>query len=181
MYIPQKIFFTKGTGTHNEKLTSFEMALRNAGIASYNLVAVSSIYPAGCKIIDREDGLKELTPGQIVHTVYSRQQTNEPYRRIVASIGIARPKNPEFHGYLSEHHAFGETAEHSGNYSEDLAAEMLATILGVEFDPDSSWDEKRQIWKISDKIVESQNTTASAIGDKNGKWTTVVAAAVLLP
>jgi len=181
MYIPQKIFFTKGSGVHKEKLTSFEMALRNAGIAAFNLVAVSSIYPAGCKIVERDEGLKELTPGQIVHAVYTKQETNEPFRRIVASIGMARPKDTAFHGYLSEHHAFGETAEDSGNYAEDLAAEMLATILGVEFDPDSSWDEKRQIWKISDKIVESRNITAAATGDENGKWTTVVTAAVLLP
>lgn len=181
MYVPQKIFFTKGIGIHREKLTSFEMALRNAGIAPFNLVTVSSIYPAGCQVIETAPGLKELTPGQIVHAVISKAETNEPNRMITSSIGIARPKDEKFYGYLSEHHAYGETAEQSGNYAEDLAAEMLSTILGVEFDPDSSWDEKRQIWTISDKIVESRNITAAATGDMSGKWTTVLTAAVLLP
>ena len=181
MYVPQKIFFTKGIGIHKEKLTSFEMALRNAGIAPFNLVSVSSIYPAGCKTIDRKAGLKELKPGQIVHAVISRSQTNEPARMINASIGVAIPNDENAYGYLSEHHSYGETEEQSGNYAEDLAAEMLSTILGDEFDPDSDWDEKRQIWKISGKIVESRNITAFAVGDKKGHWTTVLTAAILLP
>jgi arginine decarboxylase len=181
MYIPQKIFFTKGCGVHPEKLTSFEMALRNAGIAPYNIVAVSSIYPIGCKTIDAESGLKELTPGQIVHAVYSRIETNEPDRLLAASIGVALPKDENAYGYLSEHHAFGQSEQESGDYAEDLAAEMLATILGLEFDPEASWDEKRQIWNISDKIVETTNITATAKGDKKGRWTTVITAAVLLP
>ncbi len=181
MYIPGKIFFTKGIGIHREKLTSFEMALRNAGIAPFNIVSVSSIYPAGCQTISRAKGLKELTPGQIVHAVISRSDTNEPSRLINASIGVALPKDENAYGYLSEHHGHGETAEQSGNYAEDLAAEMLSTILGDEFDPDSDWDEKRQLWKISGKIVKSKNITAFAEGDKKGKWTTVLTAAVLLP
>ena len=169
MYVPQKIFFTKGIGIHKEKLTSFD------------IVGVSSIYPAGCKIIDIETGLEELTPGQIVHAVYSRSETNEPNRRIASSIGVARPRDENFYGYLSEHHSYGQTEEQAGNYAEDLAAEMLATILGVAFDPEASWDEKRQLWTISDKIVETRNITISATGDENGRWTTVLTAAVLLP
>ena len=181
MYVPTKIFFTKGIGIHREKLTSFEMALRNAGIAPYNLVSVSSIYPAGCKTISREEGIKELMPGQIVHAVISRSQTNEPARIVNASIGVALPTDDNAYGYLSEHHSYGQTEEQSGSYAEDLAAEMLSTILGDEFDPDSDWDEKRQIWKISGKIVESRNVTAVAVGDEKGRWTTVLTAACLLP
>ena len=181
MYVPSKIFLTRGVGRHPEELTSFEMALRDAGIGPFNLVGVSSIYPAGCKLVSREEGLAELMPGQIVHAVYSRNATNEPNRLISASIGLAIPKDKTAYGYLSEHHAYGQSAKVAGDYAEDLAAEMLATVLGVEFDADLSWDEKRHIWKISDKIVTSQNITMAATGDKDGRWTTVVAAAILLP
>ena len=181
MYVPKKIFLTKGSGIHREKLASFEMALRNAGIASFNLVQVSSIYPAGCELVSRDEGLKELTAGQIVHAVFSRNSTNEPNRLISASIGVAIPKDTNAYGYLSEHHGFGENEKKSGDYAEDLAAEMLATILGVEFDPDLSWDEKRNIWKISNKIVHTRNVTQAVIGNKDGLWATVIAAAVLLP
>ena len=100
---------------------------------------------------------------------------------INASIGVAIPTDDNAYGYLSEHHGFGQTEEQSGSYAEDLAAEMLSTILGDEFDPDSDWDEKRQIWKISGKIVESRNVTACAVGDEKGRWTTVLTAAILLP
>jgi arginine decarboxylase len=181
MYVPTKLFFTKGVGVHREKLTSFEMALRNANIACYNLVRVSSIYPPKCKIVGIKEGLKELSPGQIVHVVMSESATAEPNRLIAASVGVAIPKDSSTFGYLSEHHSYGETEKKAGDYAEDLAAEMLATVLGVEFNPDSAWDEKREQWKIADVITHTREVTQSAIGNKDGLWTTVIAAAVLLP
>jgi arginine decarboxylase len=181
MYVPKKQFFTKGVGIHREKLTSFELALRNAQIACYNLVRVSSIYPPNCKIISIKDGVKELEPGQIVHVVMSESATAEPNRLIAASVGVAIPKDSNTFGYLSEHHSYGETEKKAGDYAEDLAAEMLATVLGVDFNPDSAWDEKREIWKLADVIATTREVTQSAIGNKDGLWTTVIAAAVLLP
>ena len=89
---PTKLFLTKGMGKHKEKLTSFEMALRAAGIEKYNLVKVSSILPPGCKIISRDKGLKYLSPGEIVFCVMSENATNEPSRLISASVGLAVPR-----------------------------------------------------------------------------------------
>jgi arginine decarboxylase len=178
--IAKEIFLTKGVGKHKERLTSFEMALRDAGIAAFNLVRVSSIFPPRCKLISKSQGLRRLKAGSIVFCVMSENSTNEPNRLVAASIGIARPKNPDGYGYLSEHHSYGQTEKIAGDYAEDLAAEMLATTLGVDFDPNQSWDEKREIWKISGGIVSTRNTTQSAIGDKDGLWTTVISAAVLM-
>jgi len=176
--IPNSAFITKGVGKHKEKLTSFEMALRNAGIEAYNLVKVSSIFPPNCKLISRANGLKMLSPGQIVFVVMSENATNEPNRLVAASAGVAIPKDSSRHGYISEHHSFGEKDRVAGDYAEDLAAYMLATTLGVPFDPDKSYDEQKDIWKISDHIVKTINVTQTAVGDKNGLWTTVVAAVV---
>jgi len=181
MYVPRMMFLTKGVGRHKERLASLEMALRKAGIAPFNLVKVSSIFPPGCKILSRAEGLRKLKPGQVVHTVMSEVAANEPHRLISSSIGIAIPKDRTQYGYLSEHHACGETDSVSGEYAEDLAASMLATILGVDFDPNSDYDEKKEIWRISDKIFRTSNVTQSAVGDKHGLWTTCVAAAVLIP
>jgi len=178
--VPKKVFLTKGVGKDKEKLTSFERALREAGIAQFNLVSISSIFPPGCKLIPKKAGLEQLEAGQIIYTVISRNSTNEPHRLITSSVGIAIPKNSNQYGYLSEHEGFGETDDKAGDYSEDLAATMLATILGVEFDPDSSYDEKKEIWKMSTRIVKTTNITQSAIGDKNGLWTSVIAAAVFI-
>lgn len=172
---------TRGVGRHREKLASFEMALRDAGIAQFNLVRVSSIYPPGCHRVKPEAGLRELKPGQILHIVISEAATNEPSRLMAASVGLAIPKEPNQFGYLSEHHSFGQTRLKAGDYAENLAAEMLATVMGVKFDPDKSWDEKAEIWKISGKFVTTTNITQTALGAKDGRWTTVVAAAVLIP
>jgi len=178
--IPKKIFYTKGVGVHREKLASFEMALRVAGLAHCNLVLVSSIFPPGCKVVPKEEGLKALRPGEIVFAIYDRESTNEPNRLIAASVGVAIPADPSMHGYLSEHHSFGETDERAGEYAEDLAASMLATTLGIEFNPELDWDEREQIFKMSGKIVRTTNITQSAIGNKDGLWTTVFAAAVFV-
>ena len=178
--LPRKIFYTKGVGVHKEKLASFELALRVAGLAHCNLVLVSSIYPPGCKIIPKEEGLKLLKPGEIVFAVYDRESNNEPNRLIAASVGVAIPADSSMHGYLSEHHSFGETDEKAGDYAEDLAASMLATTVGIEFDPESDWDEREQLFKMSGKIVRTTNITQSAVGNKDGLWTTVFAAAVFI-
>lgn len=181
MYVPTKIFFTKGVGKHKEYLTSFELALRSAGIEKCNLVTVSSIYPVGCKRISKEEGLKLLSAGQITFCVMARNSTNEPNRLIASSIGVAIPADPDQYGYLSEHHPYGETEKVAGDYAEDLAATMLATTLGVEFNPDTDWSERENIYKMSGKIVRSFNITQSSEGDKSGLWTTVISVAVLLP
>ena len=165
---------------NKEKLASLEAALRSAGIAGFNLVKVSSIFPPGCKLITREKGLSMLSKGEVVFTVMAENTTNEPERLISASVGLAIPKDSDQYGYLSEHHAFGQPADQAGEYAEDLAASMLATILGVEFDPDADYDEKKELWKISGKIYSTTNVTASARGDSRGYWTTVIAAAVFI-
>ena len=180
MFVAKKIFLTKGVGKHRERLSSFELALRSAGIASANLVRVSSIFPPHCKLISRSEGLKLLRPGQVTFVVLTENSTREPHRLIAASIGLALPADKSMYGYLSEHHSFGEAEDRAGEYAEELAAEMLATTLDVEFDPDLNWDEKKEIYRISNKIVRTMNITQSAVGDKRGLWTTVMAAAILL-
>lgn len=180
LVIPKRLFLTKGVGVDKEKLSSFELALRSAGIAGVNLVHVSSIFPPHCKLISKTQGLKKLQPGQIVYCVMSRNETNESNRLISASVGLAIPNDRSQYGYLSEHMAYGQTERISGDYAEDLAASMLASTLGIEFDIDKSYDEKKEIYKISGKIVHTTNTTQSARGNKKGLWTTVVAAAIFL-
>jgi arginine decarboxylase len=179
--VPKRMFLTKGVGVHKDKLASFEAALRSAGIEKCNLVYVSSILPPECKIVPKEDGLKSLKAGQITFCVMARNETNEPNRLVSAAIGVAVPKDrTNQYGYLSEHHAYGETAKKSGEYAEDLAATMLATTLGIEFDSDKAWDEREQVYKASGQILKTMEFTQSAEGNKDGMWTTVIAAAVLL-
>jgi arginine decarboxylase len=178
--VPNRLFLTKGVGVHKNKLSSFELALRNAGIEKCNLVYVSSIMPPKCKIISKQEGVKLLYPGQITFCVMARNETNEPNRLVSAAIGIAQPRDQENYGYLSEHHSFGEIAKHSGDFAEDLAATMLASTLGIPFDSDQAWDERKQVYRASGHIFKTRNISQSAEGNKHGMWTTVIAAAMLL-
>ena len=178
--VPQKVFFTKGVGRHKDYLQSFELALRDAGIETQNLVTVSSIFPPGAKRISKEEGVKYMKAGSIRFCVMSRNATNEPNRLIAASVGLAIPKDSQQYGYLSEHHSFGDTEEKAGDYAEDLAATMLATTLGIEFDSSKDWDEREKQYKASGKFITTSNVTQSAQGHKDGLWTTVLASAVFI-
>ncbi len=174
------MFFTKGVGYHRNNLQSFELALRDAGIEKCNVVYVSSIFPPGCKVISKQEGLKELLPGQITFTVLSRASTNEPNRLVSAAVGLAVPKDKQQYGYLSEHNAFGEKEIQSADFAEDLAATMLASTMGIELDPDVAWDERKQVYSVDQKQFISQSIAQKAEGHKDGLWTTVIACAVFI-
>jgi arginine decarboxylase len=180
LLVPKGMFFTTGVGVHKDRLSSFELALRDASIEVANLVTVSSIFPPHCKEMSRKEGEKLIRPGQIVHCVMARQDTNEPNRLIAASIGLARPADITKYGYLSEHHSYGETAKKAGEYAEDLAATMLATTLGIEFDAERAWNEREQVFKMEKTILKTRHVVQSAEGDTKGKWSTVVALGVFI-
>jgi len=163
--IPRQLFLTKGVGRHKAKIVSFEMALREAGIAQYNLVEVSSIFPPKCEIITEESGVKCLSPGEIVFCVMSRNSTDEAHQLMASSIGLAIPIAEDGYGYLLEHQSFNEEAENAGKYAESLAVEMLATTLEAG----------------SHGIAKTMNITQTASSEGNGLWTTTVAVAVFVP
>jgi len=181
LLVPRKMFFTKGVGSHKFELRSFELALRDAGIEKCNLVQVSSILPPGCQTVSRNEGLKELIPGMLTFCVLARCSSNEPHRLIAASIGAAIASDPNAHGYLSEHHAYGETEKTAGRHAENLAAAMLASTLGIEFDEDKSWDDnKKEYILASDAVVRTTNVTQSTVISASGTYSTVIAAAVFI-
>lgn len=178
--IPRKLFLTRGVGIHKEKLTSFELALREAGIAQFNLVRVSSIFPPHCQIVSKEEGLQLLQAGEIVFSVIAEMSSNEPGRRIAASIGVARPADHDKYGYLSEHHTYGQTEQEAGDYAEDLAATMLATTLGINFDANKDYNERKEQYMMGGEIVDSTSITMAVTAAPGGVWTTVISAAILI-
>lgn len=177
--IPKAVFFTKGVGRHKYRPQSLELAFRHAGVEKFNLVQVSGILPARCKIITVGEGIRQLVPGQIVYGVVSECSTDEPNRLLCSGLGIAMPIKDQY-GYISEHHGFGMTEERTRDFVEDMAATMLATTLGIEFDPARNYDERKEIYRMSGAVVRTRNIVQSAEGDKNGLWTTTIAAAVFV-
>jgi arginine decarboxylase len=177
--VPKKVFLTRGVGRHKYQLKSFEEALRQAGVAQQNLVQVSSILPPHCIMISRSEGLKHMNPGRISYCVMARTDTNEHGRLIASSVGIAVPKDKDQWGYISEVHGHGMNQQQAGDMSEDLAADMLGTTIGLEVDPDKAWSEKEQVYKASGLIIRTSNITQTARGQK-GLWTTTVAIAMFI-
>jgi len=177
---PKKMFLTKGVGKHRNRLQSFELALRKAGIEQCNLVRVSSILPPNCKVIPRSRGLDDLSPGAITFVVLAEAATDEPSRMVGAGIGVAQPADKRAYGYISEHHGFGMKEKVMADLVEDMAATMLATTLGIEFDPETAYDDRKEIYRVSGKIVRTRASVQTAEGDPQGLWTTVVSAAVFL-
>ena len=115
-------FFHKRGGDPRRSFIPSSWLLRDAGIEKCNLVQVSSILPPGCQVISRARGLKELKAGAITYCVLSRCFSNEPRRLLAASVGCAIPADKRTYGYISEHHAFGQTQRQAGDYAEDLAS-----------------------------------------------------------
>jgi arginine decarboxylase len=177
--IPSKVFFTKGMGIHKDKLASFELALRAAGIEKCNLVKVSSIFPPGCKLISKEEGLGLLKPGQITYVVMAKNETNKLNQLISAAIGLAVPKDNKSHGYLSEYTSLGETDEKAIAYAEDLAITMLTMTLGKKSDTEAASEKKNKPNNVNSEIFKT-HICQSAKGNKDGLWTTVAALAVFI-
>lgn len=180
MYIPKEIFFTNGFGEHKEKLISFELALRDAGIEKCNLVEVSSILPPDCKVISKEVGLKSIKPGQITFCILARNSSHEHGKRISAAIGCALPEDKKHFGYIGEHCSLNQSSIDVGKHAEKLAAEMLASKLGSKFNIYSNYDENKKFYKIENKIFKTLNIAKSAICKDNSSWITVIAVAVFI-
>ena len=84
------------------------------------------------------------------------------------------------YGYISELHRYGMTAEASGEQAEDLGATMLASTLGLDFDPEAAWNERKQIYEHSSLIIDSTSITAAAECGPDNHWICPIAAAVFL-
>jgi arginine decarboxylase len=180
-HVPKNIFFTVGVGVHRDKLMSFEMALRDASIAPFNLVTVSSILPPMCKIVSSETGLPQLYPGQIVFAVLSRNETNENGRLISSAVGFARPLEDGQHGYISEVHEYGLPETDTKDLAEDRAAELLATLHGITIEWNKFWDPHTDMYYLDqDKKTRPVQTDSIALvaTGKRGFWTSTIAAAV---
>lgn len=177
---PKRMFLTNGVGRHRHALTAFEYALREADIEQQNLVYVSSILPPRCEVIPREVGVEALKPGDITFCVMARSETNELGRHLYASLGLAKPSDSEMYGYISEIHGYGMTGQESGEQAEDLAATMLASTLGLDFDPEAAWNERKQIYEHSSVVIDSTSITAAAVCGPDNHWTCAIAAAVFL-
>ena len=112
--------------------------------------------PAALQTDLQNAGLRKLQPGQVTYVVLAEEATNEPSRLVGASIGLALPAAGHQYGYISEHHGYGMTEQRMRDFVEDMAATMLATTLGIEFDPETAYDQRKEIYHMSGKIIKTR-------------------------
>jgi len=130
--VPKKVFLTAGVGRHKDPLMSFELALRDAGIERFNLVLVSSILPPQCEVVEFDEGIRDLNPGQIVFCVMAKETSDRVGERIYASIAIAIPEDSSLHGYIAEYHGVCNGEGDVGRKAEETASQMLETAFGIK-------------------------------------------------
>lgn len=130
--VPKYAFFVSGSGKHKDRLQAFDRALLSAGPIAHNLVTVSSILPAGCKIVSPGEGFAMLTPGQITFAVMAKADTNQEGEYASAAVGVVSTKDPQEIGYISEYHGNAHGKEETGEIAKKLAIEMYETKLGVK-------------------------------------------------
>ncbi|MBD3351715.1 MAG: hypothetical protein GF364_09545 [Candidatus Lokiarchaeota archaeon] len=99
--IPKYYFFTNGVGFDNNKLLSFEKALRCAGCERFNLVSVSSVLPPNCIELTKEQGICKLKSGEIVFCVQSRISTQIKNQSVSAVVSSITSPNKDY-GYFIE-------------------------------------------------------------------------------
>lgn len=131
-FVPKYAFLTSGKGEGADQLGAFDAALREAGVSSQNLVAVSSVFPPYCQLISKEEGLKMLEMGQISFCVMARQDSNTESKEIAASVGMAIPSEKKYYGYLSECHGTGLNEKEAGDCVQESAVNMLSAKLGID-------------------------------------------------
>jgi arginine decarboxylase len=180
--VPRKVFVTKGMGIHQKQLTSRELAMTNAGVEKMNMIKASSIIPPRCEIVPLRKGKQELMIGQMAFAILAQCSTNEPYKRISAAIGIAKPDDPDAYGFfteIEEDQGYGKTEEAAAEEVMYLAISNLAMSWRADWN-DKMFDPKKKLYRIKNKTVRVSNVTQSASGDKDGKYTTAFVAAVFV-
>jgi len=122
--IPKAFFVTSGKALSDvSRLNTFDLALKEAGIAQCNLVKVSSIIPPGC----RETGLKKIPVGSITYAVISKAEGKG--KTISAGIAWGFEKNNSY-GIVAE--AYGNMDEATTRRKLDKKIQEMAKIRGIE-------------------------------------------------
>ena len=106
---PSNYIITSGSGKNPFKLVAFDEALRDAQIADYNLVKISSILPKYCQSTTA-DTLP--TRGSVLLSAFGSVSCNEKGRLIASAVSVAIPDYSnevgvimEYSGYFSAQHA----------------------------------------------------------------------------
>ena len=116
---PTAVSVVAGSGEGRTELTAFDRALMDAGIANLNFVRVTSILPAGVKIVP----VPEFAPGMLTPIVYARISSHTPGERIAAAVGLGLSTSS--YGVIMEYDHPG-TADNAETIVRGMVEEAMA-------------------------------------------------------
>lgn len=127
-----------GTGTGPTTLAAFDGALRDAGIANFNLIRLSSVVPPGTDVVPMTGPVSPIKGewGDRLYCVYAEMRVDTPGAEAWAGIGWVQ----------NEETGKGVFVEHEG-HSEDEVRDDIEASLGalVKGRPDTAFGPPRYV------------------------------------
>lgn len=107
-----KIHITPGIGSGPTKLSAFDAALNDAGIANYNLIRLSSVIPPKSELVVHDQTVPtKIMPGEWgdrLYVVMAEQRVDTPNTEAWAGVGWVQDKKTG-RGLFVEHEGSSET------------------------------------------------------------------------
>jgi len=121
-----------GIGTGPTTLAAFDAALRQAGIANFNLLILSSVIPPGSRVVVANSGPPKVNGdwGDRLYVVLAAERVQE--RNVEAWAGLGWVQGPDGRGLFVEHHGHSEATVRA-----DITATLDSMTCGrpEEFGP----------------------------------------------
>lgn len=138
---------------------ALDAALRDAFIADFNLIRVTSIVPPGVGIhaMPRGDGKPIDGNGAMLPAVYEVATTYVEGQRVSAAIGVGVPLDPKRAGVIFTNSGVGLEERECVEQVAQFVSEGMTLVRGCH-------------------SYEFKTCSASAIGGGGGTWTTALAA-----
>lgn len=181
--IPTRLYLAQGVGTHKQNKNARDRASTPAGLADLNLLPVSSVLPAGIRLIGPEEFRSSVTPGQIVPAIHGICESNTVGQIVTATLTAVLPDDPEVVGYVAETYEWpGLTSEMAVRRTETSALQLFAERHGEDdFVADDVWRATRKDYTIAGHRVTLRTLHAEGEVNWEGDFCVALVAAVLLP
>lgn len=130
------IRISRGAGTGRTRLSAFDAALRDAGVADFNLVRLSSVIPASSDVLTVAGSEQVVGDhGDRLYCVYADSYTSTPGEEAWAGVAWSHHRDGSGAGLFVEHHGLSRT---DVTMELDYSLEDLSVVRGGVYAPSGS-------------------------------------------
>jgi arginine decarboxylase len=182
-FVPTRLYLAAGSGVAKENKNARDHAGDMMGISDLNIVTVTSILPAGIRLIDRDEFRASVAGGQVIFAIDALCESNVPFQTVNATLTVVLPEDPSVVGYVAELFEFpGITDDGTRLRVEKMALKLFANHNGAnEQEVAETWAPGKTDYVIAGRQIRLQTIQASAVVPENGDYACALVAAVLLP